>query len=214
MVVLLQYIMVKEIMVKEILFLILITFLSANCFARPVSYAGGYTAMFNSNSLRDTLYLHYSPTWKDAVGVEAVNDKSLNDDYAYFRYTRLLFRKNTRHSQGNIYLNTGISNNGFENYFYGVQADWETRRVFTGFGYKRTETDKLNINEKYFSVGIAPYIGEYGAMHTWLLVKFKENSYMGTSSLYPVLKLFKGNALMEVGYHANSNWDIHLMYRF
>jgi len=31
---------------------------------------------------------------------------------------------------------------------------------------------------------------------------------------YPVLKFFKGNALVEFGYSDTSNWDIHLMYRF
>jgi len=197
---------------KYVLFLFV--FLSADCFARPVSYPGGYTFMFKSNSLRDTAYLHYSPTSRNAVGVEAVSDKVSNDDYLYLRYTRLLFRKNHQKSQGNLYLNTGISNDGFDNYFYGIEGDWETRRIFTGFGYKRTETDRIDIEEKYFLAGVAPYIGDYGDLHTWLMVKFKENSYAKTSSLYPVVKLFKGNTLMEFGYSDSSNWDIHLMYRF
>jgi hypothetical protein len=64
---------ILALMNKKILSLILIAFSVANCFARPVSYAGGYTTMFSSNSLRDTLYLHYSPTSKDSVGIEAVN---------------------------------------------------------------------------------------------------------------------------------------------
>ena len=194
--------------------LLLFVFLSADCFARPVSYPGGYTFMFKSNSLRDTAYLHYSATSRNAVGVEAFSDKVSNDDYVYLRYTRLLFRKNHQKSQGNLYLNTGISNDGFDNYFYGIEGDWETRRIFTGFGYKRTETDRIDIEEKYLLAGVAPYIVDYGDLHTWLMVKFKENSYAKTSSLYPVVKLFKGNTLIEFGYSDSSNWDIHLMYRF
>ena len=27
-------------------------------------------------------------------------------------------------------------------------------------------------------------------------------------------KFFKGNALIEIGYHKKTNWDVHLMYRF
>ena len=27
-------------------------------------------------------------------------------------------------------------------------------------------------------------------------------------------KFFKGNILMEIGYHEKTNWDAHLMYRF
>ena len=170
--------------------------------------------MSKSNSLRDTAYLHYSPSSRNAVGVEVVSDKVSNDDYVYLRYTRLLLRKNRQKSQGNLYLNTGISNDGLDNYFYGVEGDWETRRIFTGFGYKRTETNRIDIEEKYFLAGFAPYIGDYGDLHTWLMIKVKENSYTDTSSIYPLVKLFKGSALMEFGYSDSANWDVHLMYRF
>ncbi len=62
--------------------------------------------------------------------------------------------------------------------------------------------------------GVAPYIGDYGDLHTWLMIKVKENSYTNTSSLYPLVKLFKGSALIEFGYSDSANWDVHLMYRF
>jgi len=29
-----------------------------------------------------------------------------------------------------------------------------------------------------------------------------------------VVKFFKGNALLELGYDKRADWDIHLMYRF
>ena len=197
---------------KYVVFLLF--FITVESFARPVSYPGGYTFMSKSNSLRDSVYLHYSPTSRNAVGVEVVSDKVSNDEYVYLRYTRLLIRKNRQKSQGNLYLNTGISNDGLDNYFYGIEGDWETRRIFTGFGYKRTETNRIDIEEKYLLAGVAPYIGDYGDLHTWLMIKVKENSYTNTSSLYPLVKLFKGSALIEFGYRDSANWDVHLMYRF
>jgi hypothetical protein len=101
-----------------------------------------------------------------------------------------------------------------DNYFYGTHGDWETRKLFLGFGYKNTETKRRNYSEQYFQVGVAPYIGEYGDLHTWLMLKSKKNGLTDDWDTYPVLKLFKGNALIELGYSDSSQWDVHLMYRF
>ena len=45
-------------------------------------------------------------------------------------------------------------------------------------------------------------------------VKVQKNSLTEKWSTYPVLKLFKGNSLIEIGYNNITNWDVHLMYRF
>jgi hypothetical protein len=63
-------------------------------------------------------------------------------------------------------------------------------------------------------LGIAPYLGEYGDLHTWLMVKAKKNSIDNDWSVYPMLKLFKGDFLVEIGYSKKTNVDAHLMYRF
>ena len=182
--------------------------------SRPISYSGGSTVMMQTDALRDSMYYHYSPTYKFAVGIQAVKDKYFNSDYSYFRFTYLLNRKNAPHSQRNLYLQSGISSNGFDNYFYGIHGDWETRRWFTGFGYKKTETNKLNFLEQYLQIGVAPYVGEYGDLHTWIMLKSKNNSIADNWETYPVLKFFKGNVLLEFGYSNSLNWDVHLMYRF
>lgn len=182
--------------------------------ARPISYSGGSTVMLQSNEMQNSTYYHYSPTYKFSLGVEQVKDKYFDVNYSYFRLTYLLNRKNTKHSQRNLYLQSGLSSEGLDHYFYGVHGDWETRRLFSGFGYKETQTEKLDYAEQYLQLGIAPYIGEYGDLHTWLMIKSKHNELMGDWNTYPVLKFFKGNALMEVGYADTSEWDIHFMYRF
>ena len=182
--------------------------------SRPISYSGGSTLMLQSEKQRDTLYYHYSPTYKFSVGIQAVKDKYFNENYSYLRFTYLLNRKSTPHSQRNLYLQSGISSNGFDNHFYGMHGDWETRRWFSGFGYKKTEKQKLNFLERYLQIGVAPYVGEYGDLHTWIMLKSKNNSITGNWETYPVLKFFKGNALLEFGYNNSLNWDVHLMYRF
>ena len=68
--------------------------------------------------------------------------------------------------------------------------------------------------EQSVKVGVAPYLGDYGDLHTWLMVETKKNDLGNKRITYPVLRLFKGGALIEMSYHKKTDWDVHLMYRF
>ena len=45
-------------------------------------------------------------------------------------------------------------------------------------------------------------------------MKAKKNTLDNDWSVYPMLKLFKGDFLLEVGYNNKTKLDAHLMYRF
>ena len=182
--------------------------------ARPISYSGGSTVMSNTDNMRDTFYYHYSPTYKYSLGLEAVKDNYFKTDFSYFRLTYLLNRKNTRYSQRNLYFQSGVSSKGLNNNFIGVHGDWETRRWFIGFGYKKVSNDIIEYDDKFLQLGVAPYLGEYGDFHTWVMVKSKKNDLLESWSTFPVLKFFKGNFLIEFGYNNKTEWDSHVMYRF
>ena len=182
--------------------------------ARPISYSGGSTVMSNTDNMRDTFYYHYSPTYKYSLGLEAVKDDYFNTDFSYFRLTYLLNRKNTRYSQRNLYFQSGVSSKGLNNNFIGEHGDWETRRWFIGFGYKKVSNDIIEYDDKFLQIGVAPYLGEYGDFHTWVMVKSKKNDLLESWSTFPVLKFFKGNLLIEFGYNNKTEWDSHVMYRF
>ena len=196
---------------NKILFLI---FLIGHVEARPISYSGGSTMMFMSDKIKESIYYHYSPTYKYSVGIESVKDKFLDKDYLYLRLTYLLNRKNTKNSQRNLYFQSAISPDDLNDNFYGIHGDWETRRLFSGFGYKRVINNIQDFTEQYYQLGIAPYIGEYGDFHTWMMVKSKKNSLTSDWITYPVLKFFKGDFLVEIGYDSDLDWDVHMMYRF
>ena len=189
-------------------------FLSFGIDARPISYSGGSTIMAFSDNIKNSIYYHYSPSYKYSIGIENIRDKYFNEDYSYARFTYLINRKNTKSSQRNLYFQSGISSKGFNNYFYGMHGDWETRRLFVGFGLKKTEKKIQDYLEQYYQIGVAPYLGDYGDLHTWVMLKSKKTSVENKWSTYPVLKFFKGNILMEIGYHQKTNLDVHLMYRF
>ena len=193
--------------------LIILAFLCGIIEARPISYSGGSTIMSNSDNMRDTVYYHYSPTYKYSLGLEAVKDDYFNTDYSYLRFTYLIDRKNTNYSQRNLYFQSGLNSKGFNNNFYGIHGDWETRRWFIGFGYKKISHDSIDYDDKFIQFGLAPYLGEYGDFHTWIMMKSKKNSLSENWSTFPVLKFFKGNFLIEFGYNDETEWDSHIMYR-
>tara|TARA_B100000579_G_scaffold407214_1_gene394303 strand:+ start:31 stop:633 length:603 start_codon:yes stop_codon:yes gene_type:complete len=182
--------------------------------ARPISYPGGSTIMAFSNDMKNSVYYHYSPSYKYSVGMEIGDDRFFREEYSYLRFTYLANRKNTPHSQRNLYFQSGISSDGLDNYFFGAHGDWETRRWFVGFEVKGVEHTSSDYHEQIYQIGVAPYLGAYGDLHSWLMLKTKRNSLKNNWSALPVLKLFKGNFLMEFGYNTKTDWDAHLMYRF
>jgi len=195
--------------------IILGLFIVFNIEARPISYSGGTTLMFKSDNVSNSVYLHYSPTYKYSIGVEKVKNKFYDNNKNYLRLTYLLNRKNTFTSQRNLYFQSGVMPNNTENIFYGVHGDWETRKLFIGFGIKDIQSKYgMDYKDEYLQLGFAPYVGDYNDLHTWIMLKTKKNTLTNKASTYPELKFFKGNALMKFGYGANTNWDLHFMYRF
>ena len=179
---------------------------------RPISYSGVHTLMHFNDSMKESVYYHYSPTYRYSFGIESLKDKAFNTSISYLRFTYLLNRKNTKNSQRNLYFQSGLASKDSNN-FFGIHGDWETRRYFIGFDYKEVK-NIIDYSDKHIQLGVAPYLGEYGDLHTWLMVKIKKNSLNNKQITYPVVKFFKGNILLELGYDKKTDWDIHLMYRF
>lgn len=192
--------------------LFLLFLLVMNVESRPISYSGGHTLMHFSDNMKESVYYHYSPTYRYSFGIESLDDKILNTSNSYLRFTYLLNRKNTKNSQRNLYFQSGLANKDNNN-FYGIHGDWETRRYFVGFNYKEVK-NIIDYTDKHIQFGVAPYLGEYDDFHTWLMLKTKKNSINNKQITYPMLKFFKGNVLLELGYDKKTYWDIHLMYRF
>ena len=189
--------------------------LALNVDARPISYSGGSTVMLKSDNMSKSIYYHYSPTYKYSVGIENLEDKFFNKNKNYLRLTYLINRKNTDISQRNLYFQSGVLVDDADGFFYGIHGDWETRRWFSGFGYKDTKnTFGQDYTDQYIQLGVAPYVGDYGDLHTWIMIKTKKNSLTNTQSTYPELKFFKGPTLIKFGYSDKTEWDLHFMYRF
>ena len=198
---------------KNLIFATILFMLSDLAQSRPVSWAGGSTILYRTNSMMSSYTFHYSPTYKYSIGAEYVNDRYFNNHFINLRSTYLLDRHNTKISQRNIYLTGGISTKTNQDFSYGIHGDWETRRLFSSFSLINKHTKEKDYTENEFQLGVAPYLGKYDDIHTWVMLKAKKNTINNNWEIYPFIKLFQGDFLIEVG-SKNSHWDVHFIVRY
>jgi hypothetical protein len=100
--------------------------------------------------------------------------------------------------------------------FTGILADWENRRIFTS--YENRVTDAGDIDHHFMQaarVGIAPYIGEYGDLHTWLMLEIEHHPTSDDKiTLTPLVRLFKGTNLVEAGMSNHGELLFNWMHQF
>lgn len=160
-------------------------------------------------------HAHYSPSIRYSVGWrhEYFRKESVHADYAQLNI--LLKRWNNPASQANLYLKSGAgiaykSDKADVSGFSGLAADWEDRRYFVSYENRFVyagEFDKFAKHEA--RIGIAPYIGGHGDLHTWLMLQANYSpGEKDDFSLTPLVRLFKGPTLIEVGY----NFDGGIMF--
>jgi len=179
--------------------------------ARPVSYPGGWTLMLSNSWDSNSAHVHYSPTARMSVGVRS--EYVRGDDF-YFngvQMNNLIKRWNSKDSQANFYLKSSIgaaySDAGdFDGEvdaagFVGIATDWEDRQYFVS--YENRYMDAGDIHDGFHQsarAGFAPYVGDYGDLHTWLMVQVDhEPESEEKVSVTPLVRLFKDTHLMEAG---------------
>ncbi|MEL6956951.1 MAG: hypothetical protein AAFO88_09940 [Pseudomonadota bacterium] len=181
---------------------------SAMAEARPVSYPGGWTVMQRNTGDFSSLHVHYSPTFQDSVGAYVEHNWEGDYTFAGGQYNRLVKRWNTPKSQANLYLNLGAgyaetfdeTDEGLAG-FAGVAADWETRRWFTSYQVRAYDLGFDRDVHHNVRVGVAPYIGDFGDLHTWLMLEVQNSPESDTpTTLTPLVRFFYGVQLVEVGY--------------
>lgn len=183
--------------------------LSSVCFARPVSYPDGWTLMVQNNDIRSSVHVHYTPTLQYSMGYRFENWKDKGFSSHLVQRNHLLKRWNRSHSQANLYLKTGLGvstleDSGADSKLSGVVSfagDWETRRYFTSFASRYTEPSVLKgFFRQSARIGWAPYIGDYGDLHSWLMLQIDYRPELdSTLRRTLLLRLFKGVQLLEIG---------------
>ena len=198
--------------------------MSTGAHARPVSYPGGVTLITENSGDRYAGLVHYSPTARYALGYRAEYWRE-DDFYLHsLQVNNLLQRWNTKNSQANLYLKSGLGlattdRGAFDSErdlagFTGLAADWETRRYYVSYANRYTEAGDIADNFRQTArLGVAPYIAEYGDLHTWLMLEVRHAPESEDKvTVTPLVRIFKGTHLVEGGISDQGdvlfNWTI------
>lgn len=191
--------------------------------ARPISYAGGWTAMQDNNGMYSALHVHYSPTAFDSVGLYAEHNWSMDATFTGVQYNRLVKRWNAPQSQGNLYVKLGagvadpFDDRGLRGAgFAAVSADWETRRVFVSWDSRARDYGIDQSVSHAARIGLAPYVAEFGVLHTWAMLQVENHPEADNPlQVTPLLRFFRGPLLVEAGYTLEEErFLLNWVYRF
>jgi len=164
--------------------------------------------MIKNDADINSLHWHYTLSPKYSLGIrhEYLRSESAHVDTIQINY--LLKRWNQHASQANFYLKSGLGaahDDGIEPAaFIGMATDWEDRRFFISYENRFFWADTINDYAKHKGrIGIAPYVGDYGDLHTWLMLQAEYDAGESEDkfSVTPLVRLFKKTSLLEAGYN-------------
>jgi len=173
--------------------------------AHPVIWKGGNVAMIQSDFMSSSAIVHHSLSQAWSLGARAQIFHENEDPFLIGQSNWLVQRWNGQDSQGNFYLLSGLGVSTKKDLnqsllHFGVQADWETRRIYT---YSKLDYYQTDIGTLAFRgrLGVAPYRADFEEIHTWLIAQLDYVNRDGVErlSLIPVIRLFQDNILVEFG---------------
>ena len=194
--------------------------------ARPVSYTGGLTVIEESDRQSSSVLVHYTPAHQWSVGPRV--ELNRDDDFTLYSVqpTWLAKRWFGADYQGNLYffggagIASGTNGNPLGDRiagYGGVMADWETRSLFAS--YRARYLGASHFGEQFMQaarIGFAPYEGDTGDLHTWLMLEIDHRpSDPNSVAVTPLVRFFKGPLLVEAGYNLTVNQPLfNFTYRF
>ncbi len=213
---------------KYILPILCIALLSTSgaALARPVSYPSGWTVMQMNDMDKHSVHVHYSPTARYSIGYKGEYWREEEWQFHGGQLNYLVKRWNAPTSQANIYLKSGagVAYSDFGAFdgetepaaFAGIAMDWEDRRYFTSYenrAYYAGDIDKFFMQKA--RIGVAPYVGDYGDLHTWLMLQVDHNpSKKDEVTFTPLVRLFKDVYLVEAGVSDGGDVLVNWIVRF
>lgn len=210
----------------QIIFCVTLLGFSAPAMARPISYPGGWTFMTMNDPDANMMHVTYSPTAKYSVGYVAEFWREEDWQFHGIQGNYLVKRWNQPASQANFYINAsaGVAHSDFESFdnkneeaaTIGMSIDWEDRRYFTSYENRATyagDIDKFYMQKA--RVGIAPYVGDFGDLHTWLMLEVEHSPDKRDEFTFtPLVRMFKGTYLGEVGVSDDGNLLLNAVIQF
>lgn len=202
---------------------------AAPAHARMIDYPGSWIVMQMNDGENNSLDAFYSVTNRASVGYQLNYWRDGEWTEHSVEAAFLVHRWNETDLQANLFVNGGfgaaVSDFGdFDSEtepagFGLVEFDAENRRLYGSYQAKYTDAGRIFEGfEEKARVGFAPYVAEYGSLHTWILLQVdhrpqasdKEDELVFT----PILRFFKGDVMVEVGYSDSEKVLFNVMVRF
>jgi len=193
----------------------------SHSFSKPISYSGGLSTMTMNDGDSNSFNIQYSPKFSYSIGYTGEYWRENKYKLHVVQVNYLLKRWNNPSSQGNLYLESGIgvtdkSNEINPAAFTGITSDWEDRRFLVS--YKNRLSTGNDIDEEFMQqarVGITPYIGKYGDLHTWIMIEAKHTPRAKEPvTITPIIRLFKDTNMLEIGFSNQNKILFNFMKQF
>lgn len=199
---------------------------SPDALARPVTYPGGEMAMIEHKD--GATALEFVHTFNQRFGLGWHSEWDNDGDWQFHgpMAAGLAKRWNNPDSQGNIFWMAGAGLAADDVAAWGddpkaagyvaLEADWENRRVYTQYQARAFWADDIDRTlSQRARFGIAPYVAEAGALHTWAILQIDhEPEREHPLSVSPVVRLFKGPLLAEAGASLRGDAFASVMFYF
>lgn len=176
--------------------------------ARPVSWPGGVTVMAERTGDDAGVLVHYTVDPRFSLGLRQQWDAYGDPARTHLVATRLLRRWNEPSSQANLYARLGLGvaeaagRTGSAD--VEVMADWETRRWYLSAAAKGTRDGSDSGAQLKARVGVAPYLGDFGDLHTWLMLEADWKPERADPVLArPLVRFFYDVHLLELGWSSD-----------
>ena len=193
--------------------------------AHPVSFEGGTALMSEMSPVNQELSITYSPKWWLGTGI-IFDRNTKNWELTSLHLAFLAKRWNLPEAQGNFYLFGGpgfsrikqkTENEEKSFYRMGIQADFETRRIY--FSGRFIENRLFSENEKIYNrldltSGFAPYLADFDELNSWVLLRIRTNISFHDPLTIMMIRFFYRNFLWELGQDFNGNSHLNFMIRF
>jgi hypothetical protein len=196
--------------------------------AKPIAFARGTTVMFEegAGTMREA-QAFYAPRYWWSLGagwLELVGDETrIERRIRYARANFLARRWNLPNAQANVFAWGGLgraTGDDFEGSVgvrnIGVQADYETRRVYTAFRSDLHDAGPFSHRIDTLQLGWAPYAHDYDTVATWFVLQARTYTGGLYDGVEPALlvRLFKGGAWIELGATADGRLQAMAMFNF
>ncbi len=168
--------------------------------------------------------LSYSLTHRWSMGYQffRLEDAQGNtDQFNLIKMNHLLKRFNGKDSQANIYLHSGLGhaqyldNKNRLGWMGGVEADWETRTLFTSLKYLHYGTSGTDHPVVVGRVGFSPFKADFNSLQSWAMLQLWSDPVTSREvKVTPLLRFFYQNVLWEMGASTKGDMMLNLMVHY